>query len=82
MTNPLLANMQSNFGSMGIEALQDYADHLNRMNFSTLLGYHWCISERTLEDGTLERFLDRKSTDILRFNSLPKAQRYSIAARA
>ena len=62
MTNPLLAKTNGYAaGAIGFEAVQAYADELNRMNFSRLLGYHWCVNERALEDGTTERFLDRQS---------------------
>ena len=56
-------------------SLQAYADDLNKCNFSKVNDWHWFVSRRTLENGASERFLDRTTAGIIKFDALPPEQR-------
>ncbi len=81
-TNPLALLSRGGGGSDSPPPeLQAYADDLNKRNFSRAYGWHWFVNQRRLEDGSTERYLDRQNVEIMRFNSLPKSQRFTVDPR-
>ena len=65
MTNPTDGWLESGRpqadARIGAEALQAYADALNARGFTRATGCVWFVNRRLRDDGSEERFLDRRS---------------------
>lgn len=48
---------------MTADELQAYADELNARTFTRALGCSWLVASRRREDGTEERYLDRRGNE-------------------
>ena len=60
MSNPLTVNNPAPFCKQSLGDLQAYADRLNGMNFVRANGWEYFINQRTMPDGTVQRYLDRR----------------------
>ncbi len=70
-------------GRLLLADLEDYADELNRRNFSRHYGWHWFVASRRLDDGTIQHYIDRREADHARQRWRPgEGEVAAIKARA
>lgn len=61
MDNPLTLRAPSGDGlKFDVAGLQAYCDHLNRMNFVQANGWEYFVNQRTMPNGVLQRYVDRR----------------------
>ena len=61
MDNPLNSRAPSGDGlKFDVAGLQAYCDHLNRMNFVQANGWEYFVNQRTMPNGSLQRYVDRR----------------------